>query len=70
MIQMTKLKAEGELFFRGRLSAGGKFREAFAVIERGKLDLYAKRKDYIDHENSINDKPIKLWNYKLETSYR
>ena len=67
---MTELKCQGPIFFRGSLSSGGYFTEVFAVVERGRLDLYAKKKHYLNHENPINAKSILLHQYRLETNYR
>lgn len=68
--QVTKLEAEGIVYFRGSLSSGGYFTESFAVLRRGRLDIYAKKKHYLNHENPLNEKPIELKNYRIETNYR
>lgn len=63
------MKARGVLFWRGTLSKGGKFREFYAVVEKGTLDFYKSEEDFTQHNNPVNAKPIKLWEYKLETDY-
>ena len=34
------------------------------------MDLYYKEKDYRENANPVNSKPIKLWQFDLETDHR
>mmetsp|Transcript_1095 Transcript_1095/g.2253 ORF Transcript_1095/g.2253 Transcript_1095/m.2253 type:complete len:493 (-) Transcript_1095:360-1838(-) len=66
-----------ESSFRGVLWA--KFHEAFntrcfvkcyAVLERGRLDFYRSKQHFVDINNTINKKPIRLKQYSVETDPR
>ncbi len=58
------------MFWRKSLSAGGDFRECYAVLEKGKLDFFKKESDYVNAEDPLNKKIIKMGDYALETNYR
>ena len=68
--KLSNTKAQGIMFWRTSLSSGASFRQVFAVIERGTLDVYKKEDDFINHNNPIIQKPIKLEEYTLVTDYR
>eukprot|EP01038_Epipyxis_sp_PR26KG_P004345 gene4345-6149_t len=65
--EAIKTKLKMVLWKRQSIENGGLFIQYFTVLEKGKLDFYAKEKDYRDNTNPINSKPIKLWQYDLET---
>jgi hypothetical protein len=58
------------LWKRQSIEEGGLFFKYFAVLEKGRLDLYLKEKDYRENANPVNPKPIKLWQYELELDHR
>lgn len=58
------------IFWRGSLSSGGTYSEVFCSVGRGAVDFFKKKSDFLNNENPLNKKPIKLWQYKLETNYR
>jgi len=64
----TKLKAV--LWKRQTIEEGGLFVKYFAVLEKGRLDFYYKEKDYRENSNPVNLKPVKLWQFDLETDHR
>lgn len=64
----TKLKAI--LWKRQSIEEGGLFVKYFAVLEKGRLDFYYKEKDYRENSNPVNPKPVKLWQFDLETDHR
>jgi len=68
--EKVRLKAKGVLWVRESLEFGGNFLKRFAVLEKGCLDIYESEQDYTDHANPLNRKPIKLWQYTLETDPR
>mmetsp|Transcript_25784 Transcript_25784/g.43020 ORF Transcript_25784/g.43020 Transcript_25784/m.43020 type:complete len:417 (+) Transcript_25784:149-1399(+) len=68
--EATKYKLRAELWKRQSIEDGGLFIKYFAVLEKGRLDFYAKEKDYRENANPINSKPIKLWQYDLATDHR
>eukprot|EP01038_Epipyxis_sp_PR26KG_P007670 gene7670-10438_t len=65
--QIIKLKFKAILWLRMPIEEGGLFVKYFAVLDKGKLDFYNKEKDYQEKANPINKKPIKLWQFDLET---
>jgi hypothetical protein len=68
--EATKLKVKAYLWKRQSIEDGGLFVKYFAVLEKGRLDLYSREKDYRENANPINSKPIKLWQYDLELDHR
>jgi len=64
----TKLKAI--IWKRQSIEEGGLFVKYFAVLEKGRLDFYYKEKDYRENSNPVNLKPVKLWQFDLETDHR
>lgn len=68
--EATKFKMRATLWKRQPIEDGGLFIQYFAVLEKGRLDLYKKEKDYRENANPVNSKPIKLWQYDLETDPR
>lgn len=70
MQEETKLKLKAYLYKRQPIEEGGLFVKYFAVLEKGRLDFYTKEKDYINNSNPVNNKPIKLWQFDLETDHR
>jgi hypothetical protein len=36
----------------------------------GRLDFYKTEQDYLDHQNPINKKPYKMWQFNVETDAR
>jgi hypothetical protein len=64
----TKLKAI--LWKRQSIEEGGLFVKYFAVLEKGRLDFYYREKDYRENSNPVNLKPVKLWQFDLETDHR
>jgi hypothetical protein len=69
-IQHASTKARGVLFYRESLMAGGLFREVFAVLRKGKLDLYSTQEDFEAHGNPLNPRPIKMWEYDMEQNVK
>jgi hypothetical protein len=69
-LEATKLKVKGILWKRQSVEDGGVFTKYYAVLEKGRLDLYAKEKDYRENSNPVNSKPIKLWQYNIELDPR
>jgi hypothetical protein len=68
--QHASTKARGVLFYREPLMAGGLFTEVYAVLRKGKVDLYKTQEDFESHGNPINARPIKLWEYELEQNVK
>eukprot|EP01036_Dinobryon_divergens_P024595 gene24595-33063_t len=68
--EQTRLKLKAPLWKRQSIEEGGLFFKYFAVLEKGRLDLYLKEKDYRENLNPINSKPIKLWQYDVELDPR
>ncbi|CAE7552949.1 unnamed protein product [Symbiodinium microadriaticum] len=68
--QGAQTRARGALWMRQSLSKGGELEQCYAVLENGKLDLYKKESDFINHENPINKRPFQLWKYRLELDIR
>lgn len=68
--EATKFKLRAELWKRQSIEDGGLFIKYFAVLEKGRLDFYNREKDYRENANPVNSKPIKLWQYTLETDHR
>jgi len=69
-VERIRLKAKGVMWRRRPLEKGGTFVKVFAVLEKGKLDFYDSEQHYINHENPINQQPVKLWQQNLETDPR
>lgn len=69
-VERIRLKAKGVMWRRRALEKGGTFVRVFAVLEKGKLDFYDSEQHYINHENPINQQPVKLWQQNLETDPR
>jgi hypothetical protein len=69
-LEATKLKVKGTLWKRNPIEKGGLFVKYYAVLEKGRLDFYAKEKDYRENANPVNSKPIKLWQYNVELDTR
>ena len=68
--EATKLKLKGNIWKRQPIEDGGLFVKYYGVLEKGRLDLYYREKDYRENANPINSKPIKLWQFDLETDHR
>lgn len=68
--EATKLKFKGILYKRQSIEDGGLFVKYYAVLEKGRLDLYYREKDYRENNNPINSKPIKLWQFDIEVDHR
>jgi hypothetical protein len=68
--EATKLKVKAILWKRQSIEDGGLFVKYYGVLEKGRLDLYYKEKDYRENLDPVNAKPIKLWQYNLETDHR
>lgn len=68
--EATKLKVKAVLWKRQSIEDGGLFVKYYGVLEKGRLDLYYKEKDYRENLDPVNAKPIKLWQYNLETDHR
>lgn len=68
--EATKLKVRAFLWKRQSIEDGGLFVKYYAVLDKGRLDLYHREKDYRENANPVNSKPIKLWQYDLETDHR
>jgi len=68
--EATKFKLRAELWRRQSIEDGGLFLKCFAVLEKGRLDFYARERDYRENANPVNSKPIKLWQYDLATDHR
>eukprot|EP00602_Paraphysomonas_sp_CaronLab_P005541 CAMPEP_0185025428 /NCGR_PEP_ID=MMETSP1103-20130426/8390_1 /TAXON_ID=36769 /ORGANISM="Paraphysomonas bandaiensis, Strain Caron Lab Isolate" /LENGTH=318 /DNA_ID=CAMNT_0027558627 /DNA_START=310 /DNA_END=1266 /DNA_ORIENTATION=- len=68
--QGTQTRARGALWMRQSLSKGGELQLCYAVLEKGKLDIYRKESDFVNHENPINQRPFQLWKYRLELDPR
>jgi hypothetical protein len=58
------------LWLRQTLSKGGELQQCYAVLEKGKLDIYRSEEHFINHENPINKQPFQLWKYALELDPR
>lgn len=70
MQEETRLKLKSYLFKRQPIEEGGLFVKYFAVLEKGRLDFYKQEKDFVNNANPVNSKPIKLWQFDLETDHR
>eukprot|EP01031_Cornospumella_fuschlensis_P035695 gene35695-43291_t len=68
--EATKLKVRGTLWKRQSIEDGGLFIKYFGVLDKGRLDLYYREKDYRENANPVNPKPLKLWQFDLETDPR
>mmetsp|Transcript_24624 Transcript_24624/g.26946 ORF Transcript_24624/g.26946 Transcript_24624/m.26946 type:complete len:405 (-) Transcript_24624:255-1469(-) len=68
--EATKLKVKAHIWKRQSIEDGGLFVKYFGVLDKGRLDLYAREKDYRENANPVNSKPIKLWQYDLELDHR
>jgi hypothetical protein len=68
--EATKLKVKAILWKRQSIEDGGLFVKYYGVLEKGRLDLYYKEKDYRENLDPVNAKPIKLWQYNLESDHR
>lgn len=68
--EATKLKVKAVLWKRQSIEDGGLFVKYYGVLEKGRLDLYYKEKDYRENLDPVNAKPIKLWQFNLETDHR
>eukprot|EP01040_Poterioochromonas_malhamensis_P004067 gene4067-4351_t len=68
--EATKLKVKALIWKRQSIEDGGLFVKYFGVLDKGRLDLYAREKDYRENANPVNSKPIKLWQYDLELDHR
>lgn len=66
----AQTRARGVLWMRQSLSKGGELEQCYAVLEKGKLDIYRSEQHFIDHENPINKHPFQLWKYALELDPR
>jgi hypothetical protein len=69
-LEAANTKARGVIFWRGSLSSGGRLREVYAVLEKGKLEFYNSQEAYEKHMDPINVKPFNLWQYSLERDVR
>lgn len=58
------------LWKRQSIEEGGVFVRYYGVLEKGRLDLYAREKDYRENLDPVNAKPIKLWQFNLELDSR
>eukprot|EP00602_Paraphysomonas_sp_CaronLab_P001627 CAMPEP_0185031762 /NCGR_PEP_ID=MMETSP1103-20130426/19397_1 /TAXON_ID=36769 /ORGANISM="Paraphysomonas bandaiensis, Strain Caron Lab Isolate" /LENGTH=373 /DNA_ID=CAMNT_0027567399 /DNA_START=195 /DNA_END=1316 /DNA_ORIENTATION=- len=63
-------KARGRLWWREPIDDGGELVECYAVIDRGRLDIYSSEEDYKKGNNALTDKPYKLFQYRLVQDYR
>lgn len=68
-MQILRMKAEGVLFVMGTLSQGSVFKERYAVIENGKLTIFADKSKYLNHENALM-KPFMLSHYHVVTKMK
>jgi len=66
----AQTRARGVLWLRQSLSKGGELEQCYAVLEKGKLDVYRSEQHFINHENPINKNPFQLWKYALELDPR
>lgn len=66
----AQTRARGVLWLRQSLSKGGELEQCYAVLEKGKLDVYRSEQHFINHENPINKHPFQLWKYALELDPR
>jgi len=66
----VRIKLKAILWKRQSIEEGGLFVKYFAVLEKGRLDFYYKEKDYRENANPVNLKPVKLWQFDLETDHR
>lgn len=66
----AQTRARGVLWMRQSLSKGGHLEQCYAVLEKGKLDVYKSEQHFINHENPINKHPFQLWKYTLELDPR
>lgn len=68
--EATKLKVKAFIWKRQSIEDGGLFVKYYGVLEKGRLDLYYKEKDYRENLDPVNAKPIKLWQFNLEVDHR
>jgi hypothetical protein len=68
--EATKLKVKAIIWKRQSIEEGGVFVRYYGVLEKGRLDLYAREKDYRENLDPVNAKPIKLWQFNLELDSR
>lgn len=68
--KINKIRARGIIWWRSSESSSRCFRKAFAVLERGVVDLYTSEEAFTTHENAVNKAPIQLRKYALITDQR
>ena len=60
-------KSEGWIFLRQPPAKGGNFVKKYAVLANGRLEFFRNDQDFMNHKNPVSKKPIKLYQYRLET---
>ena len=64
---VEETKSEGWIYLRQPPAKGGNFIKKYAVLANGRLEFYRNDQDFMNHKNPVSKKPIKLYQYKLET---
>lgn len=67
---MVKSRCQGTIWRRIPLEEGGTYSKCYAVLEKGKVDMYKSENDYFKQSNPLIKVPIKLWNYYVETDQK
>jgi hypothetical protein len=68
--EMVKSRCQGTIWRRIPLEEGGTYSKCYAVLEKGKVDMYKSENDYFKQSNPLIKVPIKLWNYYVETDQK
>lgn len=63
------IKATGILFVMSSLSDGCRFKERFALLENGKLNIFKSEKDYLNFNSTVM-KPFHLNQYRVVSTLR
>ena len=68
--QLKKSKFKGVIWQRTPAEEGGQFFKCYGTLKDGRLDFYKNEQDYLDHQNPLNKKPYKMWQFNVETDHR